>query len=263
MGNYARSMASVVIHLDFSALVLKQCVLNVEDPEHDDFELWSPSEERTERCLFGRQTLYHRRVREANCVVGAQPKVEARVVKNCACLKTDFECEFNHVKNADDQCVLVAGTTPLPDDSSCSNDEEYWYERTPYRKIPYSTCDGGDRPDRGPRHVCPGFKAHGALFWWTMILIPFAFTALIVYWYYRRSGLARGTIRLPGDNMPAFRRDSGVLDTLASIPWFVVGVAGIAWEWVTSTVASLRPRRGYRNLPVDEDAQILRFEDEE
>jgi len=30
-------------------------VYNPDDPQHDDFELWSPSEERTEICLFGRQ----------------------------------------------------------------------------------------------------------------------------------------------------------------------------------------------------------------
>jgi hypothetical protein len=29
--------------------------LDIEDPGHDDFEMWSPSEERAERCLFGRQ----------------------------------------------------------------------------------------------------------------------------------------------------------------------------------------------------------------
>lgn len=29
--------------------------LDVKDPATDDFELWSPSEERNERCLFGRQ----------------------------------------------------------------------------------------------------------------------------------------------------------------------------------------------------------------
>jgi hypothetical protein len=29
--------------------------LDVDDPGNDDFELWSPSEERSERCLFGRQ----------------------------------------------------------------------------------------------------------------------------------------------------------------------------------------------------------------
>lgn len=33
-------------------------VLDVQDPGHDDFELWSPSEERNERCLFGRQVRY-------------------------------------------------------------------------------------------------------------------------------------------------------------------------------------------------------------
>ena len=35
--------------------------LDIEDPGHDDFELWSPSEERAERCLFGRQVnkAYH------------------------------------------------------------------------------------------------------------------------------------------------------------------------------------------------------------
>ena len=74
-------------------------------------------------------------------------------------------------------------------------------------------------------------------------------------------------IRLPGDTRPSFRTDSGTLDTLASIPWFVIGVAGVAWEAVSSTVGSFvlnfRSRRGYRTVPVDGDAQILRFEDEE
>jgi hypothetical protein len=144
----------------------------------------------------------------------------------------------------------------------------------------------GTRLDRGTRHVCPGFGAHGALFWLFVILIPFAFTALVGYYYYRRSGLARGlvashaipspdhridihsrrTIRLPGDGRtPAYRDDSGVMATLASVPWFVIGIAGIAWEWVLSQLDStgFRSRRGYRDLPVDEDAQILRFEDEE
>ena len=60
---------------------------------------------------------------------------------------------------------------------------------------------------------------------------------------------------------------SGALDTLASVPWFLIGLGGIAYEYVASRVDSLsmgyRTRRGYRDLPIDEDAQILRFEDEE
>ena len=102
--------------------------------------------------------------------------------------------DFNYVRNANDECVLVPGTEPLLNDDSCKNGDQYWYERTAYRLIPYSSCEGGDRPDRGPRHVCPGFGAHGAWFWLFIILIPFAFTALVGYYYYRRSGLKRGLV---------------------------------------------------------------------
>jgi len=265
MGYYPRSQTSVVVHLDFSSLTSKQCVLNVEDPGKDDFELWSPSEERQELCLFGRQTLYHRRVRETNCVVGNQPKALERVERNCTCTKTDFECEFNYFKNDADECVLSPGTTPLSPDDSCRGDEDYWYERTAYRKMSFSTCEGGERPDRGTRHQCPGFAGHSGFFWFMVILFPIMFVALVAWWYYNNSGLARGTIRLPGDGTPAFgRHSSGVIDTIASIPWFLIGIAGIAWEWTTSHFQSSFPnRRGYRNLPVDEDARILRFEDEE
>jgi hypothetical protein len=53
--------------------------------------------------------------------------------------------------------------------------------------------------------------------------------------------------------------------TLASVPWFIVGIAGIGYEWVASRMDThlFRSRTGYRNVPIDEDAQILRFEDEE
>ncbi|CAL1713879.1 unnamed protein product [Somion occarium] len=269
MGYYPRSPdAAVAVHLDFSALTSRQCVLTVTNGPQDDFELWSPSEERTERCLFGRRTYYHRRKRDANCVVGEQEKQQDKIVETCACDWVDFECEFNHRRDAEGNCALIPGTEPLSPDDSCHGDDEYWYERTAYRKIPYSTCEGGIRPDRGTAHRCPGLKGHGALFWLFVLVIPFLFAALIGYYYYRKSGLARGTIRLPGgDTGPLYARDSGALATLASVPWFLLGVAGIAWEWVSSRFELLatgfRSRRGYRNVPVDEDAHILRFEDED
>jgi len=101
-----------------------------------------------------------------------------------------------------------------------------------------------------------------------MILIPFAFTALVAYYYYHRNGLARGTIRLPTDNLRGplqYTGDSGMLATLQSVPWYLMGLTGIAWEWLSSQFDSVarRAQRGYRNVPIDEDAQILRFEDEE
>lgn len=74
MGYLPRSpVVHVAVHIDFTALTSKQCrcprsllidtglpllasgVYSEDDPGHDDFELWSPSEERNELCLFGRQ----------------------------------------------------------------------------------------------------------------------------------------------------------------------------------------------------------------
>jgi hypothetical protein len=180
-----------------------------------------------------------------------------------------FASEFNHVRNANGECVLVEGTKPMPDDDSCRGGAEYWYERTPYRRIPHSSCEDGERPDRGRRHLCPGVAAHGALFWLFVLLVPFAFTTLVAMWYYKRSGLATGTIRLPGgDVRPRFTgSDAGFVETLASVPWFVIGIAAVAYEAVAErlrgTTLPLRTQRGYRTVPVDEDAQILRFADEE
>lgn len=56
-GYYGRSSNWLAIHIDMSSLTRKKCVLDFDDPGKDDFELWSPSEEREERCLFGRQVL--------------------------------------------------------------------------------------------------------------------------------------------------------------------------------------------------------------
>ncbi|KAF7309568.1 Sortilin [Mycena indigotica] len=264
MGKMPHQSSSTVVYIDFTALTSKKCSISIDNPGQDDFELWSPSEGRQEECLFGRQTLYHRRVRDVSCVVGDQPKALDRIQRNCLCAKADFECEFNYQKNDADECVLSPGMSPLPPDDSCRNGEEYWYERTPYRKISYSTCDGGDRPDRGQRHQCPGFKGHSGFFWFIVLLIPVCFVALVAYYYYQTSGLARGNIRLPGDGSNFARRSGGVIDTVASVPWFLIGLAGIAWEWTTSRFQTRFPsRRGYRNLPIDEDAQILRFEDED
>ncbi|KAF9035551.1 signal sequence binding protein [Panaeolus papilionaceus] len=268
-GEYPRRSESIAVHIDFSALTSRKCEINIEDPGKDDFELWSPSEEREEMCLFGRRTLYHRRVRDSDCVVGEREKAADKIVENCQCTKADFECEFNYVRNTLGDCELVPGTEPLAADvhDQCKNGEEFWYERTAYRVIPYSSCEDGYRQDRGNEHRCPGLGHRSVLFWLFMLFIPFGFTALVAYYYYRRSGLARGNIRLSGDSYSPFGRggNGGVLDTLASVPWFLIGLAGIAYEsvaaWLDTNV--LRSRRGYRNVPIDEDAQILRFEDEE
>ncbi|KAF7373252.1 Sortilin [Mycena sanguinolenta] len=181
LGHSSSSSSHLAVFIDFSALTSRQCVIDVDDPGHDDFELWSPSDERAERCLFGRQAVYHRRVRERDCYVGVQPKASERVVETCTCTKADFECEFNYYKNAEDDCVLAPGTSPLPNDETCEGDSEYWYERTAYRKIAFSSCEGGES------------SAHDGFFW------PAVFMTMLVlagggYWYCRNARITSSHI---------------------------------------------------------------------
>lgn len=184
----------------------------------------------------------------------------------------------------------MEGAKPLPDDTTCADGQDYWYERTAYRKIPYSTCEGGKRPDQGLAHFCPGIKGHSGMFWFTFLILPFAFTALVAYWYYRRGGFNRGcvpqethlfsqslltptlcsAIRLPDSSSRQAwaSQNSDLMETVASIPWFLLGLAGVAYAYVTSiripfVSDAIGSRRGYRNVPIDEDAQVLRFEDED
>lgn len=128
IGYYPRARAVyVAVHIDFSALTSKQCtsylfdvVLTHSNPFVQVYWMWktlimtilkcgappkyavksaslgdryvnSRSRRRQFIDRFATQTLYHRRVRNANCVVGVQPKAKEQVVKNCECTRNDFE----------------------------------------------------------------------------------------------------------------------------------------------------------------------------
>ncbi|KAG2146361.1 hypothetical protein DEU56DRAFT_971534 [Suillus clintonianus] len=286
LGQYPGTTGSVIVHLDFSSLTHKRCLVDVGNPGHDDFELWSPSEERDSLCLFGQQTLYHRRKRDVNCVVGNTPKALDIVVQNCICMSEDFECEFNYIRNKDGKCVLIPGASPLAPNDSCRNREDYWYERTAYRKVSYSTCEGGDRIDQGTQHLCPDIPnpdipnpdipnpdipspdipnsdipnpdipnhnlGHSVMFWMMVILFPFVITALAVAWWYNKSKMARGSISLPeDDDLPG--SGSGVFATLTSVPLVMLGFLGIAFKYAMG----YRARRKDRGVSSDEDSQVL------
>ncbi|GAC97923.1 hypothetical protein PHSY_005511 [Pseudozyma hubeiensis SY62] len=280
------AVKSAAVYLDFSALESRKCVLNVAKPEMDDFELWSPSEERAEQCLFGRQTFYYRRKRRADCYVGEKIVQPHSVSRNCSCTEADFECEFNHYRDASGKCVLYPGALPLFTDvaSQCwaAESDGYWYERSNVRKIPYSTCSGGARLDRGARHVCSNNLAgHGFLWWTTVILCPFGLAGLVGYWWAKkqsgRSGFGgTGRIRLPDSSNRLYGPDSELVQNLASVPRFVLGAASAALarlqEIASERIPFMRNRMnrsrgaygGYRHLSTDEDASMLPdFEEDE
>ncbi|POW07093.1 hypothetical protein PSHT_10089 [Puccinia striiformis] len=263
---------TVVIHLDFSKITNVKCVLDTTDPNHDDFELWSPSETRTEPCLFGRQTLYYRRVRSPSrlCYVGEKLPQPHKIQRNCLCSEEDFECEFNYRRDpVSHKCTLVPGASPLASEPNCAWNESFWHERTEFRKIPYSSCEGGVQLDKGRQHICPNASGHGVFWWGTVVVAPAILFGLGGFWWMRRrasgegGGWRRGVIHLPDGGRRA-GGGSGVsetLDTIASIPWFLVGVGSALWGYlITSSLVTKwvgGGRQGYRQVSLDDDAELL------
>ncbi|KAK0528682.1 vacuolar protein sorting/targeting protein PEP1 [Tilletia horrida] len=272
------SHRTVGVWLDFTQTEKRKCILDREHPENDDFELFSPSENRKEDCLFGRQTYYIRRKRQAKCFVGQKIPQPFKILKNCACTDVDFECEYNFARNANGTCVQLPHTTVLPDDpyTQCINPEQdQWYERTSVRKIPISQCEGGQRPDRGKAHNCPNrFRlGHGILWWGSVLLAAILLAGLVSFWWTQKMGnqSSGGSIRLPGSASAGFS-SGGPLSTLASVLPFLQGVGLIVFSKLYDLAESLpglgrgrsREAFGYRSLSADADAEVLNeYDDDE
>jgi hypothetical protein len=221
-----------------------------------------------------------------------QPK---SIVRNCTCTASDFEwyvesrpeqvplahtiSEFNYYRDKSGRCVLVEGAAALTLDTSeeqCDGYTTSWYERTAYRKIPYSSCEGGERPDRGKQHACPGLIGGGGLgglFWGSVAILPFACAGVAGWWWFTKGGrpgwvglvIPWRVLNLPrairlGDHR-AFGGDngSGFLHTIASVPYFLVGVSQAGWAWVTRKVPFLdglfTRSEPYRQVPIDDDGK--------
>lgn len=82
---------TIAYHIDFSALHPTKCVLDLDHPNDDDFELWSPEDTRGETCLFGRETKYYRRIQDHDCYIGEKLVQPREVVRNCSCTEEDYE----------------------------------------------------------------------------------------------------------------------------------------------------------------------------
>lgn len=281
------SEKAVAIHLDFTGLTTRKCDHNA------DFEEWSPRGLANDQCLFGREVTYIRRKREADCFVGRKITQPHSIVRNCTCNEHDFECEYNHRPDPHNptRCIPYPGATPLPanEEEQCLLSTEkdagtFWYDRTSMRKVPHSSCEGGIRLDRGSQHICStSVRRHGWFWWLSIILAPFGLAGLVGVWWSRRTEQQRanfGRIRLPVSGVAnGDFGDNKVLQTLASVPWFLVGAANMAWSSfidVAERVPGLRnflgtrtrgraSYGGYRTLrPNDEDAEILRdYEEDE
>ncbi|RMZ90326.1 hypothetical protein DV736_g2450, partial [Chaetothyriales sp. CBS 134916] len=261
----------MTVNLDFSTLTERQrkCNLDEETPVNVDYELWEPKHPMQDgNCLFGHVSQFHRKRLDADCKNGKNTIEQLHnITRNCECTRQDYECDYNYQVQSDGTCRLVDGQSPPDHEENCRkypNQIEFWYP-TGYRKIPLSTCSGGNSElDKIKSQPCPGHEReyndkHGlssiALFF--AIVIPICVASGVGYWAVQqwRSGslVGFGQIRL-GE---ATSRDS-VQSALITVPVAILsGVVAVAKATPLLIMSLWRSASGY--LPVASGASQGRF----
>lgn len=172
--------------------------------------------------------------------------------------------DYNYELDGHGACHLVQGLQPVDHVQYCKENPSAveYYEPTGYRKIPLSTCQGGQEFDKqSDAHFCPGKEEefnqrHGmsgvGLFF--AITIPFAVAAAAGWWVYRNWNGKFGQIRLgdhsnPGFGNGAFDSDSPFVRYPIMAVSAAVAVAGavpllVAGLWKAGVAALDRLRYG-------------------
>lgn len=285
------------ISIDFTHFFRRQCQLDLDNPNSDDYEYWSPKHpESAEGCLFGHESKYLRRAwKRYDCFIGSAPLDKGyKVVKNCTCARSDYECDYNYYRDSDGTCKLVKGLSPADHKASmCSVPDTFQYfEPTGYRKIPLSTCVGGKAFDAFDPRPCPGHEKEFAKYYGrdvgggkilVIILLPllvfFAATWFVYVRGIRRNGgfLKFGQIRLD-DNDDFSPIEENTVDVVVNrvVRGGIILVAGTIavlktvrkfdralMERLTSSIFGRRPgRRNYVRVPDDEDELFGSFDHE-
>ncbi|XP_029922532.1 sortilin-related receptor isoform X2 [Myripristis murdjan] len=125
-----------------------------------DYKRWSPSDERGNECLLGREIVFKRRTPHARCFNG-EDFDRPVTISNCSCTRQDYECDYGFKLSEDlslQVCVpdpefsgnLYAPPVPCPVGTT--------YRRSKgYRKVSGDSCSGGDVEARldGEMLPCP------------------------------------------------------------------------------------------------------------
>lgn len=202
------------VSLDFTGLADEPCKLT--DGKDSDYYLWSPKHPlQNDDCLFGHKSQYLRKKVDSVCY-NEQSLQRLIQYTDCDCTRRDYECDYNFELDNHGQCKLVPGFQPISGQEWCAQNpnETSWFEPTGYRKVPLSTCKGGNELDKtSTEHPCDGYedefeKKHRtsgvAVFF--AVVIPFALAGAIGTYIYRNWHGKFGQIRL-GDNSSTFDSD--------------------------------------------------------
>lgn len=165
--------------------------------------------------------------------------------------------DYNYEPQNDGSCTLVAGL-PEPNAVQYCKDNpdavEYW-EPTGYRRIPLTTCQGGDNLDHLKAKPCPNHeedfeRKHGvsgfAIF--LAIVLPIAVAGGVGYWVYTKWDGKFGQIRLgEGGSAAAFlSRDSPLVAVPVAI---IAGIVAAVQVLPLLGMSLWRSASGYVRLP--------------
>ncbi|KAF1959139.1 vacuolar protein sorting/targeting protein 10 [Byssothecium circinans] len=283
----------VAVNVDFSGLeeFEKKCDLDEEHPEAGDYELWTPQhplKQDQPECLFGHVSQYHRKRSDAKCYNGQRIDHLHNIARNCSCTRRDFECDYNYERMPGGECRKIEGLPDPAGDAVCRTGADEWWEVTGYRKIPISTCSGGQEMDHTSRsHPCPGHeddyeRKHGISGFgiFLAVVLPFAAAGGIGYYIWKHWDGKFGRIRL-GDSSTrggAFDGESpwikwpvaaisGLVAVAAAIPllvgslWRMVSNRGYGGRTYTSRSSFARGRGDY--VAVEDEGELLGEESDE
>lgn len=296
-GSHQSQSSTQLFAVDFSQFFPRQCQVDLENPESDDFEYWTPMHpESTERCLFGHEAMYLRRAAgHDDCFIGSTPLDQGyKMVRNCTCTRNDYECDYNYFRDNDGTCKLVKGMNAANRMAEmCRKPGVFeYFEPTGYRKIPLSTCVGGKQFDALKPRACPGHEkefneAHGRdvggskIF--ILIFIPLLVFFSAVFFVYDR-GIRRnggfqklGQIRLDDGDDDFNPIEENTVDVVVNktVRGAIVVAAGTfavfktirkidraMFDKVTSLLFGRRPgQRNYVRVPDDEDELFGTFDE--
>ncbi|GAP90511.1 putative vacuolar protein sorting targeting protein pep1 [Rosellinia necatrix] len=123
-----------IVSIDFEGLHQDKC-------EKGDMEEWyaRKDDDGTPGCIMGHTQKFHRRKKDAKCFIKEAFKEPTPETSLCECTSTDFECDFNFVRNGE-ECEQK-GPVLSPKEACKSDDpEETFMGSSGWRLIPGNDC---------------------------------------------------------------------------------------------------------------------------
>ncbi|KAI9889375.1 MAG: vacuolar protein sorting/targeting protein PEP1 [Vezdaea aestivalis] len=275
-----RGGQQITVNIDFSGLFDKQCVLDEKNPEAGDYDLWTPKHPSLgNRCLFGHVAKYHRKKPGRMCYNGDY-EINGHIhdmEENCACERSDYECDYDYERKSDGNCRLVEGASKPDHEVMCKADPSLieYFDPSGYRRIPLDTCQGGKEYDKSTEsYPCPGHQKEfaekhriGGFALFCAIVIPIGVAAAAGYWVWRNWDGKFGRIRL-GDTAGSETWEGAlrVVVVIVAGTWSLVretpNIVAKLWTWARGGSRRYTTRSSFQQARGEYEA-VTRLEEED